>query len=376
MVMGVDDLGQRIALARQRAGRTQAEIAAAAGMDRSAVAKVENGTRRITALELARIAEEIGERIEWFFADPPQAVVSHRNAMDPGRPSPAVDDEIDRIVRAVEFVTMHDPAFQSALITPQTSEMPDDSADAERLATRTREQFGLANDQPVHGLSRLVAQLGVLTFVSELGDESADAASILLPTGAVALVNGSMGTGRRRLALAHELGHVLVADEYSVDWRIGAVTADQREHLLDRFARALLLPRAGMEGLFASDHRESRADLRAAAVIAASRFRVDMTTLARRLVELGLIDDTTAATVRQFRTGRRDFLLHDLVVADELAAGEMPQAYQLAVLRLYESETVSQARALDLLFGRWTAEELPEVPGPPDYDSAIWQYVS
>ena len=53
------------------------------------------------------------------------------------------------------------------------------------------------------------------------GPEAADAASILLVRGGVAVVNGQRQVGRRRLAAAHELGHYLFADDYTVDWRIG-----------------------------------------------------------------------------------------------------------------------------------------------------------
>ena len=63
--------------------------------------------------------------------------------------------------------------------------------------------------------------------------------------GGVCLVNSHNKVGRRRLALAHELGHYLLQDEYTVDWRVtdGGVGLESR---LDRFARALLLPAQGL----------------------------------------------------------------------------------------------------------------------------------
>ncbi|MEV6981638.1 helix-turn-helix transcriptional regulator [Sphaerisporangium sp. NPDC051017] len=57
-----DRIGQRITEARHRKGLTQAQLAVAISIDRSALAKIENGSRRVTALELSRIADTLGER--------------------------------------------------------------------------------------------------------------------------------------------------------------------------------------------------------------------------------------------------------------------------------------------------------------------------
>lgn len=49
-------------------------------------------------------------------------------------------------------------------------------------------------------------------------------------------------------------------------------------------------------------------------------------------------------------------------------------AYEAAVLRLSAYETVSEARAIDVLLDTWEASELPPIPM---HDvSEIWQFVS
>src|SRR5690348_10785177 len=100
-------MAARIAEARSSAGLTQAELAAATSLERSALAKIENGTRRVTALELARIADAVGERIEWFVTEAAPAIVSHRNNADPGAASPAIDRLVERATRNVEFLAEH-----------------------------------------------------------------------------------------------------------------------------------------------------------------------------------------------------------------------------------------------------------------------------
>ncbi len=120
--------------------------------------------------------------------------------------------------------------------------------------------------------------------------------------------------------------------------------------------------------------RDHDDDLRTAAVKTASAFRVDMSTLARRLSELGHVSQGEAHQIRAMRTTRADIVELDLLVHDELAAPSLARQYEESVLRLYLSETVSSARTLDLLFDAWDEEDLPPLPQLPE--SAVWNFVS
>ncbi|MEU9890756.1 helix-turn-helix transcriptional regulator [Sphaerisporangium sp. NPDC051011] len=113
-----DRIGQRITEARHRKGLTQAQLAAAISIDRSALAKIENGSRRVTALELSRIADTLGERIEWFIKEAPATIVSHRNLQDPGAPSPQIDRLVEHLARNVEFAVGHDDKVAEELKPP------------------------------------------------------------------------------------------------------------------------------------------------------------------------------------------------------------------------------------------------------------------
>lgn len=371
MTVDAEEIGRRIAEARGRAGLTQEALADRLALARSSLAKIEGGSRRVTALELARVAEELGTRIEWFLEDAPEAIVSRRNAQDPGAPSPGIDLVVERVARAVEFVS--ERSRRLPLTSPPEAAMPRDREQAEELAANARSLLGAAPGGPITDLAGPFAAIGLLAFSFDLGRDSADAATILLRHGGVAIINGDRPVGRRRLALAHELGHYLVADEYAVDWRVAeAQDAERRESLLDRFARAVLLPPTSIEEDW---HRFASGDggLRSAAVRMASSYRVDMATLARRLAELAIIDGADAKKVRETRTTRADIVEYDLVVADELASPALPRVYERAVLSLYREETISSARALDLLFDTWGDEPLPTLPRRSEGE--IWQFV-
>ena len=80
----------------------------------------------------------------------------------------------------------------------------------------------------------------------DLGVDAADAATILLRSGGSSLVISDNKVGRRRLALAYELGHYLAQDQYTVDWRVADQANEDIEARLDRFARSFLLPEAGL----------------------------------------------------------------------------------------------------------------------------------
>jgi Zn-dependent peptidase ImmA (M78 family) len=250
--------------------------------------------------------------------------------------------------------------------------MPTTNAEAEKLAHDARLMIGAEPAGPCLNLAALLAAWGLLPFSVELGTESADAATILLRSGGVAVVNGTPRVGRRRFALAHELGHYLVADEYTVDWRVAEYQdVDQREHFFDRFARALLLPEPSLRSDW--DNYTDGDDMRTAAVRIASAYRVDMATLARRLLELGIVGGAEASHIRSVRTTRADIVELNLVVCDELRPPSLPREYERAVLRLYRSESISAARALDLLLDSWTEDMLPELPRRSENE--IWQYL-
>ncbi len=366
-------IGRRIKQAREDAGRTQESLAQSVHLDRSALAKIETGTRKISALELARIAENLAVRLEWFVADAPPALVSRRNTREPGAPSPTMDALAERVAREVEFVQVHDETLRYQQ-TPEALRRPTTRAEVETAAGLARELLGVDPAEPVTHLSRRVARTGLLAFSIDLGADAADGCAVLLAHGGVAIVNGHLRVGRRRLTLAHELGHYLFADAFALDWQVtGSEPASSREGKIDHFARCLLLSEDALTRAWA-DHRRDERPLRASAVLTASRFRVDMSTLARRLSELDLVSNGEAGDVRRLQTTRADIVDLDLVVSDELEAPELARPYVEAVLRLYRQEIVSEARALDLLFDTWNEVDLPERPSLPQ--EAIWSFVS
>ncbi len=362
-------LGARVRYTRTRKGLTQEELAQRVGLDRTAINKIETGSRKVAALELSDIARALRVQMASFFDDPLPAVVAHRSSQGLDTVDSQIDSLLTEIASEVEFVHSLSPfkakAPQKPWETPATGEA------VEAMAVRARKALGAELGAPIANLARRVEALGLLVFAKDLGVDTADAGTLLLEHGGVTLINSANRVGRRRLALAHELAHFLVADQYTIDWRVG--TADLNlEARFDGFARALLLPREAISTRW--KELQVNSGTRSAAVILASVFQVDMTTLARRLLDLGLVDPPAAGDIREVRTTQADMIEFDLHPGDELAGEVQPLIYQQAVLRLIRDERISRERGRDLL---WRLVDDADLPSPRTRDeSEIWKFVS
>lgn len=57
---------ERLRLARQQSGLTQAQLARAVGRSQTWISKCELGERRVDYVELEDLAEALGKPLEWF----------------------------------------------------------------------------------------------------------------------------------------------------------------------------------------------------------------------------------------------------------------------------------------------------------------------
>lgn len=363
-------IGRRISEARERSKLTQQELGSRAGLERSVIAKIERGLRGVGAIELVGIAEALGQRIEWLLSDAPAAVVAHRTRLDPTSDIATIDRFLETLARHTEFVASLAPSLFATELPLR--EVPKSGSEADALAKEARAHCGLSHGEPARNLTNVMAQAGLIAFSAPLGAETADAASLLLERGAVAVINSTNAVGRRRIALAHELGHYLVQDDYNVDWRVSEHSdSDRTEVLLDRFAREFLAPGNAFEE-FWSNARDGH-DLRTSAVLTGSHFQIDMATIARRLQELSITSSDEARSIRSVQTSKADIVEYGLLVPVDLTGTTVPDVYAQAVLALYKAERISSERARELLLGTFGPEDLPELPDA--HENEIWSII-
>jgi hypothetical protein len=169
----------------------------------------------------------------------------------------------------------------------------------------------------------------------------------------VALINGSVDPGRRRLNLAHELGHHLFDDAYAAEFTISP--GDETERLINAFAVHLLLPRGDIVREWTARH-----DAREAAVWVAVRYRASWTALCAQLKNLELVDEEGRARLAATPPTTADFMELGERWVSELDAPSVPPDYGRAVVRGYRTGRLTAERAEELLHGTVQAVDLPE----------------
>jgi len=234
-----------------------------------------------------------------------------------------------------------------------------DPTDAERLAVQVRARLG-EPASPMLDLGRWAERLGLYSVVEDRGEGFPLGVYRGLGDAGIAWVNGSSASGRRRFTLAHELGHHLVQDEYSLDWR--DVPDAETERLLNAFAIHLLLPRQGVTERWA---RLGDLDERSRAIVLASEFGVSWSAACAQFERLGLLEAREAERMRDETPRKGEFLELGVRIPGDLEPPYVSPLMSGAILAAYRRYKITAVRAVELLYGSLTEEELPPRPEIP-----------
>jgi Zn-dependent peptidase ImmA (M78 family)/DNA-binding XRE family transcriptional regulator len=352
-------LGRRIAEARADSGITQAALARAAGLERTALVRIESGERKVSATELVTITGALGRPVDWFFTESPPAVVSRRRDHAVGGFSRRLDLAVEIAARNVAFLA------DRGIVAPPRRDpraAPGSYREAEDLARAIRAELARPAG-PLPDLQSAVEGLGLLGFSADLGPDAGDAACVEVGDIGVAVVNGSADPGRRRFSLAHELGHHLVGDAYEPAPRLGGSDA---ERMFQAFAAYLLMPRAAVLDAW---EEFAGQPARRAAIAVAVRFSVSWTAACNQLRNLDLIDSRD-----------RDLLVGDVLrkgelfefgerFAVELDPPSIPPGYAQSIVSAFRRRLLTPEKTLELLYDTVGEADLPE-PDGPSLDSA------
>jgi hypothetical protein len=172
----------------------------------------------------------------------------------------------------------------------------------------------------------------------------------------VAAINGTAESGRRRFTLAHELGHHLLADEYSADWDVGS-GASEREKLINAFAVHFLMPRADVRRRW--EALAGAADARNAAIHVGVEFGLSWSATCSQLRNLQLI----GPDLREQLVGEPptwvDYVERELVVREELSPPQVPPGFAAAVAKAFRKNQLAATRAIELMRGTLRPDDLP-----------------
>ncbi|SFN97435.1 helix-turn-helix domain-containing protein [Actinomadura madurae] len=358
---GWREVGARVAEARSELGLSQDALATEIGLDRTAVTKIEAGRRQISSLELVRLAEALDRPLQWFVLSPPTAVVSRRAALEGRRSDPKCDQMLDALARdvavlaRVHVLAPDDARGSLSAIAPGAA-----TWHVEKAASNARALLGVDAGSPLHDLADTAERVGLYPYSVALGAEGGDGAYVEIEGIGVALINGNLDAGRRRSTLAHELGHHLFGDQYSIDW--GADTSTT-ERAIDAFAANLLLPRVGCGERWRALRKEH--DLRPAAIILSAEYRTSWTATLRQLKTFDLITRDEYRTLDSRSPTRADYLECGMRVTEELTPLYIPTGIAAAAIRAYRTHRLSAERVTEMLRGQIDIDDLPardEIP--------------
>ena len=228
-------LGEVLATARRASGFTQEELSRAAHITQAALSRYENDLRYPEPEVLARLADTLGvtrtllERgghIEGGIA-----VSSHMRRRATAKAT--VWRELEARLNMYRLHTtalMDDVAMHARLQVPTFDPIDIEPADAAR---RVRAQWRMPVG-PIHSLTSWLDAAGVFVLERDFGPAArVDGLSQWSGPYPLMLINSTSPTDRKRLTLAHELGHLTL---HTSD------LADEPEAQANQFAAELLMP--------------------------------------------------------------------------------------------------------------------------------------
>ena len=321
------------------------------------IVKIESGSRRIDAMELIRLSSALQVPVDFLLRSTP-LVLSRRAGIVAEDADTEVARESGRLDLAL-VSWLHDvqQIVELGVLQPgpivRAKAAVDSEAAARDLALWIREQLGLGSGA-IDSLVDLCERAGQYVLVTDVPGEGASMVDDDVAV-AVAVVSLQGDPGRRRATAAHELGHLVIGDEYSSDLGIHASRAD-REALLDAFAAELLLP----SRVLTHERGPSAAITRERLIGLAARYRTSWSLAIRQAAQAGVLSAEARRDWGRSSPTRSEFMeAVGWAPQPDLEAIRVPPRYAHAVMEAWRMGALTATRAVELMHGQITAADLP-----------------
>jgi Zn-dependent peptidase ImmA (M78 family)/transcriptional regulator with XRE-family HTH domain len=256
------ELGPALVRAREQAGLTQEDVAAALRQSRQVIGYWEQGRREPRTEQLFQLAKLFRTTVGGLLSAVPHVeyAAAEAAAMLYRRSSVNLDrtarEGIAGFFTFLDFYADVAECIGRRIAGMRTSPfLPGEgygeyAVDARRKASEVRQYLGLGQG-PIADVDSVCATLGVTTYRAHLGNDldcTISGAFYKHPTiGFAILVNLDMTYGRRRFTAAHELAHALLhSGSDAIVVSDSGRTGDQRESYADAFAGEFLMPEEGI----------------------------------------------------------------------------------------------------------------------------------
>ncbi|GAB4243801.1 MAG: XRE family transcriptional regulator [Thermoleophilia bacterium] len=284
------EMGDRVRLAREAAKMSQAELAEAIGLNRTAMTRIESGERALSALEMSLIAQRLGRSLDYFLeakAPVENVLLRADNVTDEDRS--ILEEFLDfcRSYAQIEELLWGEIHYDIPLHGP----LPRARAieQGEHLAREERKRLGMGDD-PVGDMAGLIEEQGVRLFrypLPESGIMGAFHYSDEL--GPCVFLNSGVRESRQGFSAAHEYCHFLV-DRKLVGYACPRFENSSKRPLheirANSFAAAFLMPAEGIRRLVSEYGFDGVEDL----AYLQHYYKVSKESLLYRLLNLGIIN--------------------------------------------------------------------------------------
>jgi len=272
MARAEGNIGEALRKARQQRRMTQAQVADALGLPRTAVVQIESGNRALKTEELLRLAEffgcspqelldvsgaepdededqgEIGRLLDALPAFPDQSSEkAFRDVLDSAR-------AVQRLEKLLGFEGVREIPVSYDPEPPRTHWEAVSQGQHVAQDERRRQALG---EGPIRFVDELLATLGIRTARVRLPEGVASVFINRPSMGRLVVVNDALAQERRRFRYAHGLAHSLL--DADIRWRICSADVEEelREVRANAFASGLLMPEYGVHRYVESLGRET-----------------------------------------------------------------------------------------------------------------------
>ena len=229
--------GSAITIARAALGITQKDLADQLGITQATLSRYENNDRNIEDVTLQRIGDLLGVDFSAFkdVQRPERGPLAAEAHMRRRKSAPVGEWrkaearlnltrlEVGLLSRRLEV----SPSLALPHLTPEEGYSP------ERAAQVVRAQWGMPIG-PVRQLYQWIEAAGVFAFERDLSTAKVDGLSQVVDGVAVMLINSTFPPDRKRLTIAHELGHIVMHS--------GMYIPEDPEKEANEFAAEFLMP--------------------------------------------------------------------------------------------------------------------------------------
>jgi len=234
----MNTLGEAIRVARRALAMTQSELAERVGMTQAALSRIERGDRFPASDDIESIADALHVTPEFLSKAAlrsPLAVEAHmrRRASASAAQWKTAEAQLNMLraqVAALADTIDINPALYLPAVDPE-------SVSPEAAASLVRDQWHMPIG-PVQNLARWMEAAGIVIIEMPLGTRRIDGLSQRIGSVSIVILNSEAPTDRKRLTMAHELGHLVMHGEYA---------SVEAESEANRFAAELLVPSAAIK---------------------------------------------------------------------------------------------------------------------------------